>query len=103
MKKVINGKVFDTKTAECIGEWSTGGSGNDFHYCEESLYKTKKGQFFTAGSGGAMSRYAKSCGQNSWGGGDGMELLSEAEALAWCEEYDVDADDIAEHFKVQEG
>jgi hypothetical protein len=32
-----------------------------------------------------------------------MELLSEAEALAWCEDHDVDADVIAKHFKVQEG
>jgi hypothetical protein len=32
-----------------------------------------------------------------------MELLSESEALAWCENHDVDADVIAKYFKVQEG
>jgi hypothetical protein len=103
MKKVIDGKVYDTKTAECIGNWDNGCYGGDFHRCEESLYKTKNGQFFIAGEGGAMSKYSQSSGENSWGGGEGMELLSEAEALAWCEDHDIDADDIAKHFKVQEG
>jgi hypothetical protein len=103
MKKVIDGKVYNTETADVIAGWSNDLGGGDFNQCEESLYKTKKGQFFVAGSGGAMSRYSVSCGNNSWGGGEGMELLSEAEALAWCEEHDVDADEIAKHFKVQEG
>jgi hypothetical protein len=103
MKKVINGKVCDTEAAECVGDWSNGCNYGDFDQCSESLYKTKKGQFFTAGSGGARSKYSRSCGTNSVGGGEGIELLSEAEALTWCEEHDVDADVVAKYFKVQEG
>ena len=103
MKRVIDGKVYNTETAECIGDWSNGCNGGDFDQCSESLYKTKKGQFFTVGSGGARSKYSRSYGADSVGGGEGMELLSEEDALAWCEDHGVDADVIAKHFKVQEG
>jgi hypothetical protein len=103
MKRVIDGKVYNTKTAECIGDWDNGCYGNDLDACEESLYKTKKGQFFVAGSGGPRSKYSQSSGSNSWSGGEGMALLSEAEALAWCEDHDIDADVIAECFNIQEG
>ncbi len=103
MKRVIDGKVYNTKTAICIGEWDNGCYANDFHACEESLYKTQKGQFFTAGSGGALSKYSQSSGQNSWEEGEGMKLLTYDQALVWCEDHDIDADTIAKYFKVQEG
>lgn len=103
MKRVINGRVYNTETAECIDDWDNGCNFGDFNQCDESLYKTRKGQFFTAGSGGARSKYSHSCGTNSVGGGEGMELLSEARALSWCEEHDVNAGVIAKYFKVQEG
>jgi hypothetical protein len=103
MKRVIDGKVYNTETAECIGEWSNGCYSSDFDACEESLYETPKGQFFVTGSGGPRSKYSKASGSNSQSGGEGMELLSRAEALTWCEDHDIDADVIAKHFKVQEG
>ena len=103
MKKIISGKIYNTKTANCIADWDNGVYGNNFNQCEESLYQTKKRQFFIAGSGGALSKYAESCGQNSWGGGEGIELLSAQEALEWCERHDIDADIIVKHFETQEG
>ena len=87
MKQVIDGKIYNTETAELIHEWDNGLYGNDFGQCEESLYKTKKGAYFIAGSGGAMSKYAKSYGNNT-GGSEGIEVVTEKEAMAWLEEHE---------------
>lgn len=102
MKKIIDGKTYNTETATHIGNRSSSYPG-DFRYVDEDLYLTKKGTFFLAGEGGPMSKYSHSCGQNSWTGGDGMEVLTKAEALAWCERYDIDSDVIEEHFEIEEG
>jgi len=98
MKRVIDGKVYDTKTAEAIHDWSNGYYQNDFNFCNETLYRTKKGAWFIYGEGGAMSGYARRCESNSFTGGDGLRVLTEAEALAWLEEHDADADVIQQHF-----
>lgn len=47
MKKIINGKVYDTKTAELIADneyWD--GNNMDRNGRNTYLYKTKKGRFF---------------------------------------------------------
>lgn len=87
MKKVINGKVYDTNTAECVGEWSNGRYTNDFSYCSEDLYRKKTGEFFLHGDGGAMSKYAKSIGDNSWSGSEIIIPLSFESAREWAEEH----------------
>lgn len=102
MKQVIEGKVYNTETADCVAEASSSANYGDFSYWEESLYRTKKGAWFTAGHGGPMTKYARSVGSNSRSGGSGMEALSESEALAWCERNEVNADTIAEYFKIEE-
>ena len=101
MKKVIDGKVYNTETAEHIGNWSNGYYCNDFHYCCESLYKTKKGNYFIHGEGGAMSKYSASHG-NSCSGSSDIVLLSESEAREWAEE-NLDADEVEANFSVEEG
>lgn len=88
MKKVIDGKLYNTETADLIHEWDNGRFTSDFGYCEEALYKTKKGAYFIAGEGGAMTGYARPCGTNSTCGGSDIRVLSEAEAMAWLEEHD---------------
>lgn len=102
MKKVIDGKVYNTETAECIAAWDNGIYGNDFRQCEERLYVTKKGAYFVHGEGGAMSRWSRPCGGNGSCGGSGIEVLTQEQALAWCESRGVDADVISEHFAVEE-
>ena len=97
MKKVINGKVYNTETATLIHEWDNGIYGNDFKRCEEGLYRTDKGAYFTAGSGGPMSKYARSCGNNARCGGEGINVLTKEEALEWLESHDGD-DAIEEYF-----
>ena len=45
MKKIIDGKLYDTETAECLGFYQHF-DGNTFHYLREALYRTKKGTYF---------------------------------------------------------
>ena len=101
MKKIIEGKTYNTKTAEEVAGWTNGLGGSDFRNCEETLYKTKKGAWFICGSGGPMSDWSESNGNTTWGG-DGILVLSESEALAWCESKDVDADVIEANFNIEE-
>lgn len=86
MKKIINGKMYNTETAKKVGEWWNGYSTRDFHYCEETLYQKKTGEFFLYGEGGALSPYTKSCGQNCWSGAEEIIPMRESEAREWAEE-----------------
>lgn len=97
MKKIIDGRVYNTETAECIATWSNHYYRNDFHHCEESLYRTKKGAWFVAGEGGPLSKYARPCGGNGSCGGDGLEPISAKEAQEWLESRDF-TDELEEHF-----
>lgn len=84
MKKIINGKVYDTQKAERVGQWNNGLT--SFDWCEEALYRKRTGEFFLFGQGGARSRYAKSCGDNEWSGGDKIIPLSYESAQKWAED-----------------
>ena len=68
MKKIINGRLYDTDTAILIGYWDNGYGAGDFHKCYEELYRKKNGEFFLYGSGGAMTVYADPCA-GGWSGG----------------------------------
>ena len=100
MKKIIEGKIYNTETAELVETWHNGFSSTDFNRCSEYLYKTKNGAFFLHGDGGAMSRWAESFGDTR-SGGEGIVAMTTEEALAWCEERDADPDLIADHFPDQ--
>lgn len=95
MKKIIDGKRFDTDTAEFIDSYSFGRG--TFQYFSEDLYRTVKGAWFLAGEGGARSKYAVALSHSEWRGGEGITPLSEDEALAWCEVHS-SAEVILEHF-----
>ena len=101
MKKVIDGKFYDTEKAEFIGEAHYGYRG-DFDHWSEGLYRSPGGQYFIAGEGGARSAYARQVEQNNWEGGEGLRLCTPNEALAWAERY-LTADQIAEYFIVTSG
>ena len=95
MKKIINGKKYDTDTAKFLLEWGNGHTG--FSYCHEELYRKKAGEYFLYGSGGAMSKYARSCGDNCQAGGSEIVPLTEAKAREWVEKH-ADADEYEEIF-----
>ena len=104
MKMVINGKVYNTETATKISSGGRSGraSVDDFSSCSESLYRSRKGQYFLAGFGGARSKYARSAGQNGSTGGEGIILLSDTEALKWAEQH-MTAEESEAAFTVEEG
>lgn len=92
MRKIVDGKRFDTETATLIGEASNIGRGadsvGDFHYWSAGLYRSpRKAHYFLAGEGGAMSRFAQSVGQNSWAGGRDIIPMSREQAFEWAQEH----------------
>ena len=84
MKKIINGKVYNTQTAKCLVEWDNGHFKSDFNYCSEDLYRKRTGEYFLHGQGGAMSKYSSRSG-NSSGWGDQIIPLTLDEAKEWAE------------------
>lgn len=69
MKKIINGKVYDTATAQKIAEWEIN-LPTDINYLCESLYLKKTGEYFIFGSGGANTRYAAVSGSGNFRSGE---------------------------------
>jgi hypothetical protein len=102
MKRVIEGKLYNTDTAQRIASAESSYSPGDFAYWEETLYRTPRGAWFVHGEGGAMSRWSEPVGNNARGGGSGILPMSDAEAREWCEENGIDADVIAEHFEIED-
>ena len=85
MKKIIDGKRYDTETATHIANFDNGLSRGDFRWLDEDLYQTPKGNWFIHGTGGAMTSWREAEGQNSWAGGEGIRPLTAEEAREWCE------------------
>lgn len=100
MKKIINGKRYDTGTAKFIGEASHSNR-TDFAYWSEELYQKRTGEFFIYGEGGPASKYSRSTGQNQWSGGEKIIPLTIKEAKEWAEKY-LDADEYEILFEVEE-
>ena len=85
MKKLIDGKLYDTDSAEQVAHYSTGGSTSDFKYFEETLHRTEAGRWFLAGEGHGMTQYASTTPGGMKGWGSDIRALSEDEAYAWLE------------------
>lgn len=101
MKKIINGKRYDTQTAKLVGStsYSTPGS---LDYWSEDLYRKKTGEFFMHGQGGPMSKYLERIGENEWSYGHEIRPISPERAQEWAEKY-LDADEYEAIFgKVEE-
>lgn len=86
MKKVIDGKRYDTDTAKKLA-YDSYSNPRDFNHWVEELYRKNTGEFFLYGCGGPMSRYAVSTGQNEWSGGEKIMPLSIEAAQKWAEEH----------------
>ena len=86
MKKVIEGKLYNTDTAKKIGQWDNGLCGSDINACTEPLYRTKSGTFFLHGVGGANTKYAQVLNENSWSTGEKIIPMTEETAKSWGKE-----------------
>ena len=93
MRKIINGKLYDTETAQHIGRREFG-AGGDFSHFTETLYRKKTGELFIVGEGGPMTCYGESKGENCWGFGERIipgSDFGEDELKKWVDENcDVD-------------
>ena len=96
MQAIINSKRYDTDTATEIAEYDNGFNGGDFHLVVERLYKTDKGAYFLACSGGALSKYAD-IGGNYRIEGKQIRPLSNYETIQWLEKH-VETDVLNQQF-----
>ncbi len=101
-RKVINGKMYDTATAEKIAEdISEMQDAGHVDFCEITLYKTGKGAWFRVTYGwvqdGVRSR------NEGWRfHRNEFRVLSDDEAREFLEKHS-DAETIEAHFHVEEG
>lgn len=86
MKKIINGKKYDTETAHEVGSWDNGLYSSDFGMMTETLYRKRTGEYFLYGYGGPTTRYASQEGNGSYGYGESIEPLTVDAAMSWAEE-----------------
>ena len=97
MKKIINGKLYNTETAVKMATRDNGLYPSNFHYTKETLFLKKTGEFFLYGEGGPASKWAYFYEDGGRTSGEGIELLSRDEAMAWTEMH-CDADRYIEIF-----
>ena len=96
MQKIIDGKMFDTETAEWLGEYNDYLGSNNHRHISEDLYRTSKGNFFLHYEGGGLTKYAVFNG-NGRCSGIGILPISEDEAKKWCEKH-MESDEYIELF-----
>jgi hypothetical protein len=96
MKKIMDRVIYDTEKAEQIAEYSSGHNPGDFEHFTETLYKTKKGNWFLHGEGGPSSPYTERVG-SSTSGSEEIQPMDEDEVIEWCERRQM-IDVLEKHF-----
>ncbi|MCB2299875.1 hypothetical protein [Clostridium tagluense] len=86
MKRIIENMVYNTETAMLIAEDWNGLGDCDFRSLNEELYKTKKENYFLYGSGGPLTKYGKSSGNQTFGSSE-IIPMSKKEAYQWLEQH----------------
>lgn len=85
MKKIINGKLYNTDTAKELATYESGAVSDNSHYIE-MLYRKRTGEYFLYGEGGPASRYAEQAyGDNAFTSGEGIVPLTLNGAEKWAE------------------
>ena len=91
MKRIINGKKYDTDTAREVAVWDNCRDATDFAYVEQHLYRKRTGEYFLYGFGGPHSSYAEHK-HGAWQFGSAITPLTDNKARKWGEAHmDVDA------------
>ena len=86
MKRVINGKLYNTDTAVELACYEANAT-DSLNYITERLYRKRTGEYFIHGEGGARTRYAAATSDGWNRGGEAIFPLSVDEARAWAEEH----------------
>lgn len=96
MKKIINGRLYNTESAKKVGYYNNGRIYNDFSFFEETLYRKRTGEFFLHGEGNATSKYGKYYG-DCLGSSEEIIPYTEEKARKWMETH-ADAEDYIKLF-----
>lgn len=100
MKKIINGRRYDTDTAKLLAG-VCGDVTNNLTNWSETLYRKSTGEYFLHGEGGPASKYAEPAGSSGWSSGERIMPLSPEEAQAWGEDH-LDGDTYEKIFGIVE-
>lgn len=92
MKKVLNGKLYDTEKAAKMASWENIQDCRSFNHLGETLYRKRTGEYFLHGAGEARTKYAQRYEDNMWGHGEEIIPLTVKAAQEWAEEH-LDGDD----------
>ncbi len=96
MIRIIDGKRYNTDTAEEVASVSHGYV-CDFRHYSEVLYRTKRGAWFLFGEGGPLTRWGEGNMQDGRSGGSGIVVMSADDARDWLEHHD-EVGAIEKHF-----
>lgn len=80
MKRIIEGKRYNTETAEEICELPCTAYRGDFAWHKTSLYRTPRGAFFLSGEGNASSMWATAARGGGRGPGEGIRAIDADQA-----------------------
>ena len=92
MIKVIDGKRYNTESAEKVFRYWNGYSVSDFKHREKTLYRTAKGAWFIHHVGGALTDMAVSVGNNGTGGSEAIEPVCDGDAYRFLEAHSDEPD-----------
>nr|WP_051700123.1 hypothetical protein [Limosilactobacillus reuteri] len=67
MEEIINGRMYDTETAQRKGTWANTWNDNDYSQVIETLYQKKNGEYFLECIAGPSSIYKIYSGGKTWG------------------------------------
>ena len=102
MKKIIDGRKYDTDTATELAEWKAGWP-REMSRMRETLYRKRTGEYFLLGEGGPESRYAVQTDLATFSEGWRIMPYTYEQARAWAEDR-LDADEYESIFgEVTEG
>lgn len=97
MRKVVNGRVYDTDTAQLVCEWDNGEMPTGLAYVCHGLYRKKTGEFFLHVHGGPATSWAKPTETGGTRGAEHVVLATYDEARELVER-NADADVYEELF-----
>lgn len=86
MQRIIKGKSYNTETAVLVAEADNGCWPRDVHFCWETLYRKRTGEYFLHLKGGPASPAGHPVGQNSWIAGEKIKPMTFNEVLEWAED-----------------
>lgn len=85
MKKIIDGRKYDTNTATELAEWKAGWP-REMTRIRETLYRKRTGEYFLLGEGGPDSRYAVQTDLTTFSEGWRIMPYTYDQARAWAED-----------------